>query len=479
VQPVLDHSCVECHDGSAEKGKAKPDLRPGAQGHFTKGYAALHPYVRRPGPESDYHIMPPADYAANTSELIQMLKKGHHGVALDDEAWQRLYTWIDLNVPDHGTWREFRNPGKPAERRLALRRLYTNMDDDPEAIPELPPPAFAKRPKPASGAGGAKGAVAAPPALAGWPMPADEAKKRQTAAGKSAERTLDLGDVKLPMVLIPAGEFVMGSNAGADDEAPAHVVKIEKPFWMGKVEITNEQFRLFDPSHDSRYISVFGKDQATRGLPVNGPQQPVVRVAWTRAAAFCRWLSEKTGESFSLPTEAQWECACRAGTATPMHYGAAESDYSKVANLADAALNLRAGWHVKDPFAKDGAVVSATVGRYAPNAWGVCDMHGNVAEWTASVYKPYPVRPGDGRELTGPQLAALADKPGEQWPAMVVRGGSWYDRAKRATSSFRLAYPAWQGVYNVGFRVVAPADAIASAVPAAAPPSQQTMRTHP
>jgi formylglycine-generating enzyme required for sulfatase activity len=402
--------------------------------------------------------MPPADYAANTSELIQMLKKGHHGVALDDEAWQRLYTWIDLNVPDHGTWREFRDPGKVTERRLALHRLYTNMDDDPEAIPELPPPDFAKRPKPAPGAEAAKGAGAAPPPPAGWPMTADEARKRQAASGKAVERIVDLGAVKLPMVLIPAGEFVMGSNAGDGDEAPAHLVKIANPFWMAKTEITNEQFCLFDPTHDSRYISVFGKDQTSRGIPVNDPQQPVVRIAWTRAAAFCRWLSARTGEAFTLPTEAQWEYSCRAGTATPMHYGAAESDYGKFANLADASLNLRANWHLKNAHAKDGSAVSAKVGRYAPNAWGLCDMHGNVAEWTASVYKPYPVRPGDDRELTGAQLAALADKPGEHWPEMAVRGGSWYDRAKRATSSFRLAYPAWQGIYNVGFRVVVELD---------------------
>ena len=87
-------------------------------------------------------------------------------------------------------------------------------------------------------------------------------------------------------------------------------------------------------------------------------------------------------------------------------------------------------------------MISADVGRYQPNAWGLNDMHGNVAEWTRTAYRPYPYDPGDGRD----DLAA----PG----AKVVRGGSWFDRPQRATSSFRVHYPAWQHVYNVGFRVM-------------------------
>ena len=259
VQPVLDHFCVGCHDGGATLSGHKPDLRPGKQGDFTTAYTALHPYVRRPGPESDYHIMPPAEYAANTSELIQLLKKGHHGVRLPEEAWQRLYTWIDLNVPDHGTWSEFRDPGQQRERRVALRNLYTNGFDDPEVIPQLPPPAFAKLPKPAT-------QIKPRPAhplvkLAGWPLSTDAAKKRQLdaappppapasaparpvapalAALARIERSIDLGGVPLKLMFVPAGEFVMGSNEGDLDEGPAQVMKIGQPFWMGKFEVSNE-----------------------------------------------------------------------------------------------------------------------------------------------------------------------------------------------------------------------------------------------
>ena len=475
VQPVLDHYCLECHDGKPQPdGKKIADLRPGKSGSFTTGYVALHPYVRRPGPESDYHIMPPAEYTANTSELVQMLKKGHHGVQLDAEAWDRLYTWIDLNVPDHGTWHEFRAiPGKQRQRRCELQKLYAGLEEDAEDVPDLPAPGFAASGSPAKRAEPQSRRVSVPacpepanrteprPAetqivkAEGWPLTAEEARRRQeSAAGARSERTMDLGDVKLHLVLVPAGQFVMGSADGPDDERPTAAVKIDKPYWIGKFEVTNEQFAQFDPAHDSRVISVFGKDQNTRGIPVNAPMQPVVRVPWLRAMAFCQWLSERSGERFALPSEAQWEYACRAGAATAMHYGPLETDYSKLANMADAGMSLRAKWHVQDARSKDGVVVSAPVGRYPANAWGIHDMHGNVAEWTSSVYKPYPYQAADGREIGPEQLRSLLQKPDAQWPTVVVRGGSWYDRAKRCTSSFRLSYPAWQGVYNVGFRVV-------------------------
>jgi formylglycine-generating enzyme required for sulfatase activity len=161
-----------------------------------------------------------------------------------------------------------------------------------------------------------------------------------------------------------------------------------------------------------------------------------------------------------LPSEAEWEYACRAGTATPMFYGDMDADFSKFANMADAKLTEFASypydtrhtplenpskyddWIPKDPRFNDGALLAVEPGRYQPNAWGLYDMHGNVAEWTRSAYRPYPYRPDDGRE------AATAEG------RKVVRGGSWRDRPCRATSSARLGYEPFQKVYNVGFRVV-------------------------
>ena len=264
----------------------------------------------------------------------------------------------------------------------------------------------------------------------------------------SSEVKLDLDSgLAMQLVLIPAGEFVMGDAAGSDDEQPLAKVRIERPFWMSKFELTNEQFALFDPRHDSGYISLFGKDVEVRGMPVNHPNQPVVRVPWTRAMGFCQWLSARTGTRFSLPTEAQWEWACRGGTEGAMSYGDADSDFGSLANLADKRLVL--AWH-KDAFdwmpkvatVDDGNCVTAEVGGYASNAWGLHDLHGNAAEWTRSLYRSYPYAEDDGRNDPAVE--------GQR----VVRGGSFYDRPHRCRSTFRLPYPAWAGVFNVGFRVV-------------------------
>jgi formylglycine-generating enzyme required for sulfatase activity len=237
------------------------------------------------------------------------------------------------------------------------------------------------------------------------------------------------------------------------------VVAIDRPFWMGRCEVTNRQFARFDPGHDSRVEPMHGYQFGIRGYPVNRPDQPVVRVSWDDATAFCDWLSERTGRRFRLPTEAQWEYACRAGTATAMWYGDLDADFSRRANLGDAKLqefaldtyiqvrlidnpNPYDDWVPKDDRFNDGGFVSTEVGRYAPNPWGLHDVHGNVWEWTRSALRPYPYDAHDGR-----------NEPGAPGPR-VVRGGSWYDRPMRCRSSFRLAYPPYQRVFNVGFRVV-------------------------
>ena len=126
MQPVLDKYCVGCHDGRPTAGADTTlDLRVNGSAsfrNFTPSYVALHPYVRRPGPESDYHLQMPLEFHAGTSELIQRLEQGHHNVQLDAEAWDRLVTWIDLNVPDHGNWTEQTGgPRDVMKRRLAMR----------------------------------------------------------------------------------------------------------------------------------------------------------------------------------------------------------------------------------------------------------------------------------------------------------------------------------------------------------------------
>jgi formylglycine-generating enzyme required for sulfatase activity len=397
------------------------------------------------------------EFHAGNTKLVQMLRKGHGGVRLSDEAWSRIITWIDLHAPEHGTWRETtdRPPGDldyKIRRRRELRKLYAGMDEDPESDIAIPPAALAE---PVVVARSVSREAARAPQCAGWPFDATEARRRQAAVGGSVERVVELGDgLTMAFVLVPPGRFVMGDADGLPDESPAAVVTIHRPFWLGKFEVTNEQFRLFDPGHDSLREHGWSQKFAESDFmfPANDPEQPVVRVSWRRAVAFCRWLSRGTGVRFTLPTEAQWEYACRAGTATALSYGGVDADFSKHANVADATMarlpahsaftQWMPPWHLKDERFRDGRWAAAPGGAYAANAWGLHDMHGNVAEWTRSRYRAYPYA-DDGRN---------AGDTGDR----VVLGGSWDDRPKRCRSAFRLPYRPWQGVYNVGFRVAAP-----------------------
>jgi formylglycine-generating enzyme required for sulfatase activity len=458
VQPVLDAYCIRCHNGGERKGKPIADLRGGTPikgyrsvfhyggkdaGHFSTSYAYLHRFVRRPGLESDYHLLTPMEFHADTTQLVQMLQKGHHGVQLSAEAWDRFVTWIDLNAPFHGTWSEIAGKDRVAAydtRRRELRRRFAGMDDgDPEAIPPtarlVAPP-----PRPAPVVSDAK------PTCPGWPFVPEEARRRQQAYPEST-KVVDLGDgLVLELALVPPGSFVMG-----DAREGRRVVRLDKPFWLGRTEVTNGQFERFDPDHDSRVESRFAMQFGMRGFYVNGPEQPVVRVSWEEAMAFCAWLGQRTGLPFSLPTEAEWEYACRAGSEQAFSFGALDADFSPYANLADRTLSEYVchpykkarnpyakpsaydDWIPKDASHDDGGFVSDGIGRYQPNPWGLCDMHGNVAEWTRSTYEP------------------------DNEAKRVVRGGSWRDRPQRATASFRLGYRPYQRVYNVGFRVLIPA----------------------
>jgi len=394
VQPALDKYCVGCHNGSPNKrGRKLVDLRDsGAQG-FSPAYNVLQAHVRRPGPEGDYHMYAPTEYDADTSPLIQMLKKGHHGVKPDREAYERLYTWIDLNVPYYGTWGEFRSiPDGQRERRAELRKLYAGINEDYEIVLEQDrkkiEAIMPEEPKPVKPV-----AVKA----TGWPFDDAEAKKRQ-GSDSTQKITLDMKGqtIELDMVRIPAGEFVMGDAAGAPDEQPPCAVTIEKPFWIAKRVILNKEYALFDAQHDSGYLDMKGKDHSRRGTPLNQPGQRVIRVSWERAMAFCAWLSEKTGKRFSLPTEAQWEYAARAG-ATPDKRGS--------------------------------------------GVWGTGLAQGG-AEWTRSTYQPYPYKSTDGRDK------------GETKGRKVVRGAKGLAVPGDRIDTYRLSYQYWQPVWDVGFRVV-------------------------
>ena len=443
LQPVLDRRCAGCHDGSPRgDGSRLPDFRAkrlhaGFSGPYSPAYQALHPYVRRAGFEADYHLAFPSEWQADTSQVVQMLKKGHHGVDLSREEWETLYTWIDFNVPYPANWTESHRPPDPEQvaRRAKYMKLYGHVNDQDETtmpLPEIaafiPPRMPAPRP-PRS------------PALEGWPVPPEEAVSRQRNLGHEP-LVLDLGEgVSMAFMPIPSGRFVMGDRNGFPDESAEAVVAIGQPFFLAKFEVTNKQFSRFDPSHDGAYIDARGKDRFTRGYPANEPEQPVIRVTWRQAMAFCRWLAERTGYECTLPTEAEWEYACRAGTATPWHFGDMTERMPAVANINDSSLRSW-NWGRCESDYSDGQRYSAPVGTYKPNAWGLCDMHGNAAEWTLSDYRPYP----DSAEGPAGDSSSTAMK--------VVRGGSWNDLFRFARSGSRWRYPPYQPVYNVGFRVL-------------------------
>ena len=500
VQPVLDKYCLACHNTDSPKGPSKQqiaDLRSeryardyrgreltklgatrlhpaarkalgGTAVRYTPAYEALLPYIRRVNIEDHVGLLVPGEYHADTSELVQMLEKGHYNVNLDKEAWDRLFTWIDLNGPCHGAWGDVCPiPDNGAQRRRELKQRYGGPKDDPEG-----PVKTARRsvepivPKPMPET------ERQVPKLTDWPFDAEQARNRQRAV-ELFERTIELGGgVRMKLAWIPAGEFVIGDPNGEIDERPASRVSIRRGFWMGVCEVTNEQYHRFDGDHDSGLFTKRFQGPDGPGLSLGGPKQPVVRVSWIRAEAFCKWLSEKTGEQFSLPTEAQWEYACRAGSHTALSYGDVTEDFSQSANVADKSLSVRPGptggleSSISAHFGKgilesavyggnilcdarfsDGAVATSDVGRYRANPWGLQDMHGNACEWTRTAYRLYPYNPGDGRE----------DRT--EAGRKVVRGGSWCDRPERCRSSFRLSYPPWQRVHNVGFRVIAEASA--------------------
>ncbi len=471
VQPVLDRACVSCHnEDRPELIYLKGDKRitnwssqisgsasPSYGGDFSLSYANLHRYVRRPGIESDLDMLVPMDVHADQTELMQILQKGHYNVKLLPEEIEKLACWIDLNAPFHGRRSDINTYYRTEESRK-LRAEYAKMfnitEPDLEYLPPLQTGIIPQHPEKADTD---KGIDSVP----GWPMERSAIENLQVGLGQFQE-TIPLKDgLSLDMVKIPGGNFVMGSTAHPD-EMPRTAQQVED-FWIGRFVITNKLYALYDPNHDSRDEHRHGYQFGRKGYPLNNPDQPVVRISWQEAMEFCRWLSQKTGRNFTLPTEAQWEWAARAGTDTPYPFGNFGDDYSLYANFGDITLKEYAActahknyesvriienpgsydaWVPRDTLYNDGAFVSEIAGRYRANYFDLHDMHGNVWEWTRSSYKPYPYCEADGRNDLNNDLKKVA------------RGGSWYDRPHRGTSSYRLPYRNYQKVFNVGFRVI-------------------------
>ena len=465
IQPILDRACIACHNG---EGKAF-DLRGGKKDKLGYGtsYLNIHPYVHRQGGEGDMVVLQPYEYHPNTSELVRILKKGHHNVKLTDAEWLKLYNWIDYNAPDKGYF-DANVLGKEIipyqgfdqiERRKELTDKYANgmgVDWKKEiadyasylkaqgpitpVMPEKAAPVKVKNVK-----------------AKGWPF--DKAAIKDMLAKETSNRKeVEIAPgVKINFVRIPAGEFVMGSYNGESDAYPTAKVRSDKPFWMGEMEITNQQFNVIYPDHDSRFVDQLWKDHVVQGYPANEPNQPVIRVNYNDAMDYCKQLSEKTGLNITLPTEAQWEWACRAGSDSDFWYGDMNTDFGKYENLADKTTLLFAVsgvdpkpmspnsyWYKyytylpKEEGVDDGQLIQTGEKVYEANPFGLYNMHGNVSEWTRSDYVPYPYNPKT--KLTSDHK--------------VVRGGSYIERPKFSTAYARKAYYPYQRVFNVGFRVI-------------------------
>lgn len=273
------------------------------------------------------------------------------------------------------------------------------------------------------------------------------------------------------MIVIPAGTFAMGAEAGEDGrpEGPIRKVAIKRPFALGVFEVTNAQYSRFIadtghvPSKGCRSL-VGGKVDVVpsadylhpgAGAGEGSATKPVVCVSWRDATAYTAWLSKKTGQFYRLPTEAEWEYAGRAGKPGEYYWGQSIDTGCAHANVYDkdgangGAIPVFSAVNGAPavPFAQcsDGHAGAAPVGSYAANAFGLFDMTGNVWEWTQDCYfAPYPAAaPTDG---TAYEVAG-------ECPRRAVRGGSWMSAPFRNRVSWRGRDPENLVTWIFGFRV--------------------------
>lgn len=326
--------------------------------------------------------------------------------------------------------------------------------DDPVTPPPAPTPVYPEMP------------AGAPPAL-----DVKDAEATDAASMKPYRERLEGSDVGFDMLPIAGGEFAMGSASDEDDrkpdEGPVHAVTIE-PFWMGRCEVTWDEYHQFqykldlqrrEQNAEATVAQDSWADAVSRPTPPYVPMDfgmgtkgfPAVCMTHFAARHYTKWLSMKTGRFYRLPTEAEWEYACRAGTQTPYSFddAAAIDEYAWYFDNSDDTYH--------------------PVGTKKPNPWGLHDMHGNVAEWVLDAHDP---------DFYASTLAAAGDRPAASpiaWPKdvypHVVRGGSYDDDADRLRSAARRASTkAWKvqdpqqpksiwyltDAAFVGFRVVRP-----------------------
>ncbi len=265
--------------------------------------------------------------------------------------------------------------------------------------------------------------------------------------------------IKMEFMPVPAGHFMMGSNEGDDDERPVRRVEFHRPFWIAKTEVTNQQYDQYE-QFKQLYVPELSKqknEKQKRNLEKNevlmsmGAEYPVCYVSWYDAMEFCKWLTKKErrrgrlpeGYEYTLPTEAEWEYACRAGT-TGSYAGNVDS----------------MAWYKKNSGGR-----TNPVGQRKPNAWGLHDMHGNVWEWCVDDwYASYANAPvngsqrGDAHDEYEVDRSRI-DEAGNMYRLhspehRVVRGGSWRYSALACRSANRYYHTPDYSLNYLGFRPI-------------------------
>jgi formylglycine-generating enzyme required for sulfatase activity len=243
-----------------------------------------------------------------------------------------------------------------------------------------------------------------------------------------------LGDeIELDMILVHGGNFLMGSPDTEEerdkDESPQHPVTV-KSFFLGRYPVTQAQWRIVAETYDQVNIELNPDPSRFKGA-----MRPVEQVSWYEAQEYCNRLANKTKRPYRLPPEAEWEYACRSGTTTPFYFGNTIST-----ELANYDGNYTYANGVKGEYRQETTPVDHFD---IANAWGLCDMHGNVNEWCQDHYGSYEDTPKDGSAW----LTENSEDP------RIIRSGSWIDEPGFCHSAYRYYFHPDVRDYNLGFRV--------------------------
>jgi formylglycine-generating enzyme required for sulfatase activity len=368
IRPILESSCLPCHNAQKAQGNLRVDSLAALTKGGTKGPAIVPGAPNRSLLLSTIGLEPTRPGA---------MPPGGPQIPASQRA--ALREWIAAGAPWPANVTLAAKPAAKPDERTLVTQLHQRISQAPAPSPAAP-----------------------------------------------YKLTIPNTTVAFEMVPIPGGEFTMGGDQpGAQ---PAHQVKLE-PFWMGKFEVTWDEYRLFmfsnlagekpgaDPAADAVSRPTRPDVEMSFGMGING--YPAISMTQHAANKYAQWLSARTGHFYRLPTEAEWEYACRAGTTTAYSFG---DDPAQLTNHA---------WYVDNSNGK-----YEKVGTKKPNPWGLHDMHGNVMEWTLDQYLPdfYAKSPAV-------MPWAKATKP---YPH-AVRGGSWNDPAETLRCGARMASdPSWK-----------------------------------